>query len=208
MSRPLLVALTGGVASGKSTVARLFEALGVTVLDADAIAREVVAPGSPLLERVVEHFGPELLAEDGSLRRALLRARIFADPEARHWLERLLHPEIERLLWSRAARAPGPYCLVVVPLLVETGQQRHADRVLVVDAPEALQRARLRERDGATGAEADTMLGAQATREARLRVADDVVVNDGGPEGLRGQVEALHRRYLGAAAAVCQAEPK
>lgn len=208
MHRPFLVALTGGIATGKSTVSALFAELGVPVVDADEVARELVSPGSALLERIFERFGQDLRAGDGGLRRDRLRQRVFADPAEREALEALMHPAINQLVWSRASAQSAPYCIVAVPLLLETGQQQRADRVLVIDAPPALQRERLRRRDASSAAEADAILAAQCSRERRLACADDVIVNDGGRERLRAQVAHLHRRYLELAGAVCQGRVK
>jgi len=191
------VGLTGGVASGKTTVARLFEALGVPVIDTDQLAREVVAPGQPLLARIAERFGNAILAPDGSLDRGALRSIVFADPAARAALEQMTHPAIQALLEQRSAAAGGPYQIHVIPLLVETGAQRkRVDRVLVVDCSEELQIRRLQARDGSTLEQARSILAAQVSREARLAVADDIIVNEGELGPLRDQVAALHARYL------------
>lgn len=199
MRGPLRIGLTGGIASGKTTVANLFAALGVTIVDTDLLSREVVAPGSPLLRQITEHFGMGVQSADGSLNRQELRKRIFADPEQRKWLEALLHPAIRALTDERCAAAKGPYVMVAIPLLVETGGASRFDRVLVVDCAPDLQLARLISRDGTTREEAQRMLAAQASREARLAVASDVIHNDGDLEHLRGQVEELHRQYVMAA---------
>lgn len=200
MARGFRVGLTGGIASGKSTVANLFADLGVTIVDTDVIAREVVAPGSPLLPKIAEHFGRDVLAADGSLDRRALRERIFADPAERQWLEQLTHPEIRRLTDERSDAAPGPYSIVAIPLLVETGGKDRFDRVLVVDCEPELQIARLQARDGSTRALAEAALAAQASRAERLAVADDVIHNDGDIAHLRDQVERLHRAYVAASA--------
>jgi dephospho-CoA kinase len=192
------VGLTGGIACGKTTVANLFEALGVTVVDTDQLAREVVAPGSPLLPKIAAHFGAEVLAADGSLDRRALRTRVFADPAERLWLEQLTHPAILELTDARSAAAKGPYAMVAIPLLVETGGAKRFDRVLVVDCGPEVQLARLQARDGTTRAEAQRMLDAQATRAERLAVADDVIHNVGDVAALRDQVETLHRQYVAA----------
>ncbi len=192
---PLRVALTGGVASGKSTVAALFAALGVPVIDTDQIAREVVAPGSALLERVLARFGEDLRRPDGSLDRRALRGIILADPVARADLEALLHPAIRARVAEVSVRAGGDYQLVVVPLLVETGTAGQYDRVLVVDCATTLQRLRLMARDQVDAAQADALLAAQASREQRLTAADDIIVNAGDALDLAPQVEALHRHY-------------
>jgi dephospho-CoA kinase len=193
------IGLTGGIASGKSTVANLFAALGVPIIDTDLLAREVVAPGSPLLAQIASHFGPAVLAADGSLDRRALRTRVFADPGERVWLEALTHPAIRTLTDERCNAAGGPYSIVAIPLLVETGGADRFDRVLVVDCDPTIQLARLTARDGTTREEAQRMVSAQATREQRLAVADDVIRNDGDMASLRDQVEKLHRQYVTAA---------
>ena len=190
------IGLTGGIACGKSTVANLFAALGVTIVDTDLLAREVVAPGSPLLDEIGRHFGPEVLQKDGSLDRTALRARVFANPAERQWLEQLTHPAIRELTDARCESATGPYVMVAIPLLVETAGAKRFDRVLVVDCDPELQLARLQARDGITREQAARMLAAQATREQRLAVADDVIQNNGDIANLRDQVEGLHRQYL------------
>jgi len=193
------IGLTGGIACGKTTVSNLFAALGVPVVDTDLLAREVVAPGSPLLPQIAAHFGPAVLAEDGSLDRGELRSRIFADQASRLWLEQLTHPAIRALTDERCDAAGGPYVIVAIPLLVETGAANRFDRVLVVDCEPEVQLARLMARDGNTREQAQAMLAAQAPREKRLAVADDVVHNDGDIARLRDQVEKLHRHYVAAA---------
>ena len=195
MSRPLQIGLTGGIASGKSTVSGLFGALGVPVIDTDRIARDVVAPGTPLLARVVAQFGPGVLNPDGSMNRRALRQRVFADPAERARLEALMHPAIMAELQRRAATAGGPYVILAIPLLVEHGLRTQVDRVLLVDCDPQLQLRRVQVRDGVTLEQARAVLAAQATRAARLAVADDVIVNDGDLDGLRRQVESLHTRY-------------
>lgn len=195
------VGLTGGIASGKSTVANLFAALGVPIVDTDLLAREIVAPGAHLLAKVVAHFGPAVLAPDGSLDRRELRSRVFADPVEREWLEALTHPAIRELTDARCEAANGAYVIVAIPLLVETSGAARFDRVLVVDCDPELQIARLSARDGASREEALRMLAAQATREQRLSVADDVIHNDGDIASLRDQVGKLHLEYVAAARA-------
>ena len=198
------VALTGGIASGKSTVANLFTALGITVVDTDLLAREVVAPGTALLREIAEHFGADILDAHGSLDRRKLRERVFADASERQWLEGRTHPAIRALTDERSAAAPGPYSLVAIPLLVETRGQDRFDRVLVVDCEPELQIARLMGRDGVTRETAEKMLSAQVSREARLAVADDVVHNGGDIAALGVQVQRLHRQYVAAAASKTQ----
>lgn len=202
----LVIGLTGGVASGKTLAGHYFEALGVAVIDADALAREVVVPGSDGLEAVIEGFGNEVLAADGTLDRAALRRRIFDDDAARERLEAILHPRIRALMDARveARRGTGdPYCVTVVPLLVEKGRDAHCDRVLVVDAPEPVQIARLQARDGTDASAARAMLARQSPRARRLARADDIIANgDMVPPdiGMRCQVTALDRKYRALAA--------
>ncbi len=194
--RVLRIGLTGGIASGKSTVANLFAELGIPLIDTDHLAREVVAPGTTLLAAIAAHFGTSILLADGALDRAALRTRVFAAPDERRWLEALTHPAIRALMEVRCEAAGGPYQIVAIPLLTETGRDQRIDRVLVVDCDPAVQLARLQARDGSTPSEARRILAAQATREQRLAMADDVIVNDADIGQLRGQVEVLHRRYL------------
>ncbi len=164
------VALTGGIASGKTTVADLFAALGVPVIDTDVIAREVVEPGQPALARVVETFGAEVLGSNGRLDRRRLRERIFADPEAKRRLEAILHPAIRAEMERQSRAADGPYQVLVIPLLTEGKRRDHVDRVLLVDVPEELQIQRLMSRDGVTHEQAQAALNAQATRAERLAI--------------------------------------
>lgn len=190
------VALTGGIASGKSTVAGFFAALGVPVIDMDAVAREVVEPGTPLLAALLARFGAGIRRPDGSLDRAALRGIVFADPDARRDLEALTHPAIRAASEAHAARAAGPYVMMAIPLLAEGGGRGRFDRVLVVDCDEAAQLARLQARDGSSPEQGRAILAAQATRAERLAIADDVIHNDGSLDDLRRQAEALHARYL------------
>ena len=198
--RPFTVALTGGIASGKSEVARRFGALGASVIDADIVARELVQPGAPALDEIVAAFGPHMLDAAGSLERAEMRALVFGDIEARRRLEAILHPRVRTELFARSADVPGPYAILVIPLLVESGHYDWVDRVLVVDLPRAQQLARAIARDRMTPSLAEAMIDAQATREKRLAIADDVIDNSGAPEALDGQIAALHQRYLELAA--------
>jgi dephospho-CoA kinase len=195
-ARPYRIGLTGGIASGKSTAAKFFGALGVPILDSDQIAREVVEPGQPPLERLVARFGPSILTPDGHLDRPALRDIVFSDPMARADLEALTHPAIGAAMEARSAAAGGPYQVLVIPLLVEKNLSSHVDRVLVVDCDEELQVRRLRDRDGSTPAQAQAILGAQAPRAARLRAADDVITNEADMSAVQDQVAALHTRYL------------
>jgi dephospho-CoA kinase len=193
------VGLTGGIASGKSTVTRLFAALGVPIIDSDELAREVVAPGQPLLKQIAERFGPQVIAADGSLDRKVMRDIVFADPQARVDLEALTHPAIREASNRRSASAGGPYQIHAIPLLVEKNLGSTVDRVLVVDCDEALQIRRLQARDGSTLEEAQAILAAQVPRDMRLAAAHDVISNNGDIHVLRDQVEKLHANYLQAA---------
>lgn len=193
-----VVAITGGIASGKSAVGLLFEALGVVVADADAAAREVVAPGQPALAEIALRFGSQILLADGSLDRIQLRALVFADPEARLGLEAITHLRIRLLLQAQCAAAPGPYAVAAIPLLAEAtsiGGYPWLRRILVVDAPVPLQRARLLHRDSIDPVLAERMIAAQASRERRLALATDVIVNDGGVVDLEAPVRRLDVLY-------------
>jgi dephospho-CoA kinase len=196
----LRIGLTGGIASGKSTVAELFAAAGVPVIDLDIVAREVVEPGEPGLDAIVAEFGAEVLDAAGRLDRASLRARVFNDAAARKRVEALLHPRILEAGAEQAHAAGGPYQLIVAPLLVEFGLTGWVDRVLVVDAPAEMQLARLVARDGGEQALARAILASQASREQRLAAADDVIVNDGPPLRLAGAVKTLDALYRDMAA--------
>lgn len=196
----LKIGLTGGIGSGKTTVAHYFSKLGVPVIDADQIARELVSPGQSALQAIVEAFGPAVLDSAGHLDRARLRAQVFGVDDAhsgqRQLLESILHPLIRAEMQRRAQCITAPYGLLCIPLLVETGQQDQVARILVVDAPETLQYQRIRQRDNtASDAEITAILRAQATRQQRLAVADDIIVNDAGMEKLHHQVTALHAFY-------------
>jgi dephospho-CoA kinase len=196
-----VVALTGGVAAGKSIVAARFQALGISVYDADLAAREAVAPGTPALREIAATFGAKVLAPDGTLQRRAMREIVFADPAARARIEAIVHPQVHAWLKAKAEADAGPYCLLAIPLLARNrADYAWVDRVLAVDAPEALQVERLMRRDAVTHDAALRMLAAQATRTERLAIADDGVVNDGDPRALDAQVEALHQRYLALAA--------
>lgn len=191
------VGVTGGVASGKSEVTRRFEALGILVADADLAARAAVAAGSEGLAEVAAAFGPHVLDADGGLDRAAMRRLVFNDEAARKRLEAIVHPRVRAMLQAQCAQAPGAYAVAAIPLLAEGGRDAYPwlDRVLVVDVPTAVQQARVMQRDRIDAELAARMIAAQATREARLAVADDIVVNDGPLEALQAQVEALDRRY-------------
>jgi dephospho-CoA kinase len=193
--RPLLIALTGGIASGKSAVADLFAGHGVPVLDTDRIARDVVEPGTPAFAQILETFGRDVLDARGVLDRRRLRERVFADSNDRQRLEAITHPAIREELARRATRAGGAYQIHVIPLLVEGGRTSDYDRVLVVDCPAEDQLRRLMSRDRTDAEQARQILAAQATREQRLEAADDVIVNTGTLEDLEQFVATLHRNY-------------
>lgn len=197
-----VIGLTGGVASGKSEVARHFEALGIFVADADQAAREVVAIGSDGLADVVDMFGDSVLTADGNLDRPAMRRRVFADPDARKRLEGIIHPRVRGLLHESCAKAATPYAIAAVPLLAEGGGAKAypwLQRILVVDVPEAVQLQRLLLRDGIDEALARRMIEVQATRAQRLAIADDVLLNDGALDTLATKVAALDRLYRGLA---------
>lgn len=193
--RPWTVALTGGIASGKTAVSDAFAQRGVAVVDTDTIAHQLVAPGQPALDKIRQRFGDQVIDERGRLRRAQLRAIIFEDDRARTDLESILHPRIAAEVERRLAASTGPYVLLVVPLLVETGLFSDCDRVLVVDVPERVQIERLMKRDGSSRSQAEAALAAQISRDKRLARADDVVVNTGSLTDLRAEVERLDDRY-------------
>jgi dephospho-CoA kinase len=193
---PMRVALTGGIASGKSTVAALFGELAVPIIDLDEIAREVLAPGSLLLAQVIERFGSGVRAADGSLDRRALREIVFRDASARAGLESLLHPAIRARAAEREAAARGPYVITVIPLLAETERASDYDRVLLVDSDERLQRSRLAQRDRSSAATIEAALGAQASRAERRALAHDVIVNDAELAALGPRVRELHAKYL------------
>jgi dephospho-CoA kinase len=197
----LIIGLTGGIGSGKSAAAELFAQRGVPVLDADVMAREVVEPGMPALEDIAARFGAEVLTASGQLDRRRMRELVFAAPEKRRELEAILHPRIRHLMRERIAALHAPYCIAVIPLLVETGQRDLCDRILVVDVPEPLQYERVQHRDGLSPEEIRAVLDAQATRDERLAAADDVIVNDRDRTHLERQIQALHEKYLALAAA-------
>jgi len=195
----LVVAVTGGIASGKTTVCDAFARLGRVVIDADLIARELVCPGQPALDEIVAAFGAGVLTEDGALDRAAMRSQVFADVPKRRQLEAILHPRIRALMKARAEAADGPYVILAIPLLTESGTYAWVDRVVVVDLPESLQIARLRRRDGADLAAARAVLAAQSPRRTRLVLAQDVIINDGPPEAADAVVARLDRLYRGMA---------
>lgn len=191
-----IVALTGGIGSGKSTVADAFSRLGITIVDADVIARQVVEPNTPALKAIEAHFGNDIINADGTLNRRRLRECIFTTPTEKTWLNALLHPIIHQQTQRQISDATSPYVLWVVPLLVENQLQHKANRVLVVDVSPETQLQRTMLRDNVSRQHAEQILAAQVTREARLAVADDVIDNDGAPDAIASDVARLHAQYL------------
>ena len=196
----LVVGITGGIGSGKSAVTDQLARLGITIVDADLAARVVVEPGRPALAAIAEHFGADILLADGSLDRAALRARVFADPAEREWLEQLTHPLINAYIAEELAAAESPYAILAHPILIETRGTEGCDRILVVDVPEELQVSRTMERDDNPESQVRAIMAAQASREERLAAADDVIVNDRGLDHLDSEVARLHALYLDMAA--------
>lgn len=206
--RNLVIGLTGGIGSGKTAAADRFAELGAAVIDADAIAHELTRPGGAAIPLIEQAFGPEAIAADGSLDRAAMRRIVFAKTESRKQLEAILHPMIHAAGDARrdAAFAAGaPYAIMVVPLLVESGNFRgRFDRIAVVDCPEALQISRVMARNGFATAEVEAIMAAQASRQARLTVADDVILNDSNLEALQAHVAVLHEKYCAIAGKIRQ----
>ena len=196
MAHRLRIGLTGGIASGKSTVAEQFKELGIPVIDADEAARAVVEPGTPGLANVVDRFGTGLLLPNGSLDRRAMRTLIFRDPASRRALEVILHPLIQAHMEQSAKAAAGPYLVMAIPLLIEGGSGYRVDRILVVDVDEALQLQRVIARDECSPEEARAILASQAGRSVRLAAADDVLLNTGTVTDLRQAVARLHRQYM------------
>lgn len=196
----LVIGLTGGIGSGKTAVSDRFVRLGVPVIDTDLLARELVEPGQPALAEIMAVFGPACMDDEGRLHRSRLRERVFADPTGRRRLEAILHPRIRTLARERIAHLTAPYCLLVIPLLAETGMTDLVDRVLVVDAPEATQIRRVMARDGIDEIQARRILVAQADRSQRLALANEIVENAGDLAALDHQIAELHQHYLTLAA--------
>lgn len=200
MRRPFIVGVTGGIASGKSTVAASFARLGTPVIDTDTLAREVVQPGTPALKAIKTRFGQGIMQPDGYLNRAAMREIIFADATARAALEAIVHPAIQALAETRIAATEYPYRLLVVPLLIEKGWDKFVDRILVVDASEEIQKQRLIQRDGLNSKQVEAILRSQSDRSTRLAKAHDVITNEGDPDALNQTVASLHQHYLSLAA--------
>jgi len=196
MSVSLKVGLTGGIATGNTAVSNIFATLGVPIIDADVISHQLVTRGQPALSEIVQTFGAEMLQSDGNLNRLALRQRIFADVEERKKLEAILHPKIYAEILNQINQLDSRYCLVSVPLLLETKQQHQVDRIAVVDSPVALQYQRLEQRNGLSPKQIEQVLRAQLSREVRLASADDVIDNSTDFNALTGQVHKLHEFYL------------
>lgn len=191
-----IVGLTGGIGSGKTTVANLFAAEGITLVDADIVARDVVAQGSKGLEAIVTHFGAEILTPEGELDRAKLRQRIFSNPEEREWLNQLLHPMIRQEMLAQVEKATSAYVIMVVPLLFENGLDRLVNRTLVVDISPELQVNRTVKRDNVDASQVNNIISSQCSRSEKLARADDIIDNQGEISTLKREVQALHQRYL------------
>ena len=191
-----VVGLTGGIGSGKTAVSDYFHKLGVDVVDADVVARIVVNPGTPALKKIAQHFGNDLLLSDGSLNRAALRQKVFADPTEKAWLENLLHPLIGQEIDNQLANASSPYVIYVSPLLLETQQNYRCHHILVVDAPVELQVERATARDNNTESMIRRIVKQQMPRAERLQQADDILVNDGDLESLYAKIDRLHQKFL------------
>lgn len=192
----LVIGLTGGIGSGKTTVANLFHQLGVPIIDSDEIAREVVASGSPLLAEIAKHFGSNIIDENGQLKRRELRDLIFANNQERIWLEQHLHPAIYERIREKIKTLNAPYVIVVIPLLIETNPGSLIDRILVIDSPEQLQIERVQQRDATTKENILAIIQSQISRDKRLAAADDVIDNNGDTQHLEQQVNKLHQYYL------------
>ena len=195
-----VVGVTGGIGSGKTTVTDTFAAYGIDVIDADVIARDVVAKGSPALQAIHEHFGAEVIHTDGTLDRPALRQRVFADESEKNWLNQLLHPLIREGIEARLQAAASPYCLLSAPLLLENKLTYLCDRVLVVDVSEATQIKRTMDRDDNDEQQVRAIMQAQIKRAERLAAADDIIDNDGPVTDIENQARALHQQYLDLAA--------
>lgn len=196
MTAPFVIGLTGGIGSGKTAVSDRFAEKGISIIDADVIAREVVQPGTTGLDSIIARFGKAILLPDGQLDRAALRKRVFASEEDKEWLNQLLHPLIRKAMQSAIEEAPGPYCILSVPLLVENGLDKMVNRVLVVDCTEEQQFARASARDGSDAQTIRSIMASQASRQERLARSDDIIDNSQSLDWLSKQVDTLHDKYL------------
>jgi len=191
-----IIGLTGGIGSGKSTVANCFSQLGIDIVNADEAARHVVEKGSPALSKIATHFGSKARLEDGTLNRAFLRKEIFEHPDKRQWLEELLHPLIKTWIQEALENSSSSYTILESPLLLETNQHTLADRILVVDVPEEIQISRAMQRDGNNKQQIEAIIDTQISREERIKRADDIIDNSRSSENLPEKVQALHQTYL------------
>lgn len=192
----LIVGLSGGIGSGKTAASDTFAELGVNIIDADIVAREVVEPGSKALKSIAKHFGNDILLNDGSLNRANLRQRIFSSPEEKSWLENLLHPIIRQEIKHQLSQSNSAYTILVSPLLFETDQQELVDRTLLIDVPEELQIIRASQRDNNSAEQIQKIIDSQLPRNVKLKKADDVICNDKAIEYLKSEIEKIHSYYL------------
>lgn len=192
----LKIGLTGGIGSGKSTVAKYFAELGITIIDADKIARELVATETSTLTKIIKHFGNKVLTNRGTLDREYLRKLIFDNSKHKQWLEKLLHPLIYQEMKQRVQQAKSPYCILVIPLLLETKQEKFVDRILVVDAPKQMQINRTTKKNKMSEKEVKIIIATQANREQRLTCANDIIYNNSSLSELKQQVQQLHQKYL------------
>jgi dephospho-CoA kinase len=192
----LKIGLTGGIGSGKSTVAKYFAEFGITIIDADKIAHELVAVGTGTLTKIIKHFGNKVLTNRGTLNRKYLRKLIFSNRGQKQWLEKLLHPLIYQEMKQRLQQTKSPYCILVIQLLLETKQEKLVDCILVVDAPQQLQINRTMKKNKMSENEVKAIIATQANREQRLTSADDIIYNDSSLSKLKQQVQQLHQRYL------------
>lgn len=192
----MIIGLTGGIGSGKTAASDYFASLGITVVDADLVSRIVVEPGKPALVKIAEHFGKDILTEEGSLDRTALRKVVFDDPEERVWLEKLLHPSIAEEIFLQLSNSNSAYTLLVSPILFESGQNMMTQRTLVIDAPEELQLSRTATRDSTDEDSVKAIMKAQTQRQDRISKADDVICNDGDLAGLHNKIDLIHEKYL------------
>lgn len=191
-----VVGLTGGIGSGKTTAANRFNSLGVPIIDADVVARDIVKPGRPALQEIINSFGDDVVDSEGRLDRAALRGIVFSNPDLRKKLENILHPQIYERIHNELGELSGPYAIIVIPLLAESKRQYHLNRVLVVDAPSELQISRVTVRDKQSPSQVERILHSQSSRRKRNSIADDIIENSGSIDDLCDHIDALHRQYL------------
>lgn len=193
----MIIGLTGGIGSGKTTTSNYFAELGADIIDADVIARELTAPGQPALKKIHAHFGSQVIHSNGSLNRTALRHVIFDAPTEKIWLENLLHPLVRKTIKQRSEQSTAPYCLVVIPLLTESGHYDFLERICLVDCDETIQRNRASQRDNQSPDKIQAIMDSQATRQQRLAIADDIITNNGNLNQLKQQIKQLHYQYSG-----------